>query len=419
MPLEKITLQDIIPREILQTVQDAFSEYTGLAAMIADANGVPVTKQSGFTEFCKLTRSSACGREKCQECGRNGAFNSLRSGRPSVYQCHAGMVDFAAPILLNGEYIGHFAGGQTRVYHLDEELLTKKAVEFGVDPEEYIALARQNTVTDWESVERAATFLMEISKVLSQIAYERLQVIREKSRIERAAEIQNDFLRDYSQGAVVKIQPLVDYLKKVGEGTLKQDDNNKIFAKEMSRTLQRRITLLNESVDRMDISTDKVILREGMYDIRMMMERKINELQPFLNENEVEIVLKIGEDIPQGLIGDAMRIGEVIGECVRNCVYRNDASKVEIEFSTTQSGYGVLLEIVIKDNGEEISEEHCRMITDYVNSRRSVEILEDNALEKGMAMTGHILYAMSGTFVISSEYGVGNEIRIHIPQLAA
>ena len=51
-----VKLLDLIDRETLQTIQDGFSNATGMAALTVDLDG-PVTNLSNPTDFCmKLTR---------------------------------------------------------------------------------------------------------------------------------------------------------------------------------------------------------------------------------------------------------------------------------------------------------------------------------------------------------------------------
>ena len=70
-----------------------------MAALITDENGVPLTEGSGFSEFCtEYCRSSAEGRKRCEQCDRNGAARVFETGKPVSYFCHAGLVDFAAPL---------------------------------------------------------------------------------------------------------------------------------------------------------------------------------------------------------------------------------------------------------------------------------------------------------------------------------
>ncbi|MFR4775607.1 MAG: PocR ligand-binding domain-containing protein, partial [Lachnospira sp.] len=53
MPMEnELHLTDLIDIEMLQRIQDAFSDMTGIASVTTDADGVAVTKGSHFSDFC-------------------------------------------------------------------------------------------------------------------------------------------------------------------------------------------------------------------------------------------------------------------------------------------------------------------------------------------------------------------------------
>ena len=107
-----VRLTELISPSVLQEIQDGFANVTGMAALTTDADGVPVTQGSNFTDFCmKYTRCSAKGCKRCEECDRMGGEKTRETGLAQAYVCHAGLMDFAAPIMLNGEFIGSFIGG--------------------------------------------------------------------------------------------------------------------------------------------------------------------------------------------------------------------------------------------------------------------------------------------------------------------
>ena len=111
--VQNYTLTELIKPNILQQIQDAFSEYSGMASITTDAEGVPVTAGSNFTHFCTdLIRITEAGCKNCFNCDKMGAAQAMETGLPSVYTCHSGLVDFSAPIMLNGKMIGCFVGGQ-------------------------------------------------------------------------------------------------------------------------------------------------------------------------------------------------------------------------------------------------------------------------------------------------------------------
>lgn len=174
MDLNNITLLDVIDIRTLQSLQDAFAAATGMAALATDDNG-PVTEGSNFTDFCmKLTRESRVGAERCNRCDLKGGEEASRTGKPSVYYCTSGLMDFAAPVIVNGRHIGSLIGGQVLPEEPDEEKFRRIAGEIGVDPDQYIAALRKVKVVPKKQIEAAADLLWQMANALSEVGYQRL-----------------------------------------------------------------------------------------------------------------------------------------------------------------------------------------------------------------------------------------------------
>lgn len=108
-------LRDVVEVSVLQEIQDRFSDATGLAAIIVDYQGKPVVRYSNFRPFCARVRQYASGREGCEQSDAHAGLEAVRLGRPYVYRCHMGLVDLAAPIVVNGQYLGSIMAGQVQV----------------------------------------------------------------------------------------------------------------------------------------------------------------------------------------------------------------------------------------------------------------------------------------------------------------
>ena len=138
MAEKEITLLDVIDRAQLQSLQDAFAKATGMAALATDKSG-PVTQLSSPTDFCmNYTRKSSVGCERCNLCDLKGGEQASRTGKPAVYYCHGGLVDFASPIIVNGKQIGSLIGGQVLTEEPDLDKFRAIAKEIDVDPDEYV-----------------------------------------------------------------------------------------------------------------------------------------------------------------------------------------------------------------------------------------------------------------------------------------
>lgn len=169
----EVKLVDIIDVNFLQTFQDNFAESVGVASITVDIEGNPVTTPSNFTTFCmKHNRESVVGRKRCMECDSKGGEESARTGKPAIYDCHAGLVDFAAPIMLEGKQIGSILGGQVLTSTPDESKYRQIAQDIGVDPDEYIRSLSEIKQLSRKSVEAAANVLYLVANTLSKAWYQ-------------------------------------------------------------------------------------------------------------------------------------------------------------------------------------------------------------------------------------------------------
>lgn len=171
-------LSDFMDMAHLQEIQDAFSEATGLAAIAVDAEGNYITKGSGFTDFCmKHTRGCNEGAKRCQKCDATGH---------GVYECHAGLMDFANDIILNGEKVGSIIGGQVLPHEPDEEKFRNIAQDLGIDPDTYVRAVQKVPVRSEKGIRAAASLLgdivnrMVLQEYMNATEYKKIHVWEEE-----------------------------------------------------------------------------------------------------------------------------------------------------------------------------------------------------------------------------------------------
>lgn len=165
--LMKIT--DIIDVEVLQKIQDSFSDATGFATITVDYKGNPITRYSNFSGYCTKVREDDRCIECCFRSDAHGGIEAARSGKPSVYICHGGLVDMAVPIMVKGNYLGAILSGQVRI---DEESMKKlplgassELLDISDNPE-LQELYSKTEVTTLEQVQAGAELLYTIANYL-------------------------------------------------------------------------------------------------------------------------------------------------------------------------------------------------------------------------------------------------------------
>lgn len=188
--LKKIRIEDVIDISILQKFLDNFAVSMNLASVAVDIDGNPITKPSSYTRFCmNFTHSTKTGDDRCAESHKKGGEEAARTGKPYIYKCHAGLIDFAAPIMVDGMQIGTILGGQILTSRLSEEEVKKTAREIGVDEDKYLDAANEVNISAEKNIKAAAEVLFIVANSLSQIGFQK----------HRLKEMSNDLVDRFAQ----------------------------------------------------------------------------------------------------------------------------------------------------------------------------------------------------------------------------
>lgn len=114
-------IEDIFLLEQWEKVQDSLADLTGMAILMVDYRGVPVTKHSNCCSFCQKVREDPILKKYCEKCDSRGGAEAVRENRPYIYQCCFGLIDAAIPIVLQNVYLGALMIGQVRTERKDLE----------------------------------------------------------------------------------------------------------------------------------------------------------------------------------------------------------------------------------------------------------------------------------------------------------
>lgn len=142
-------LSDMIDKKKLQQLQDTMAEALDMAFIAVDYRGRPVVEYSGFTDFCCRMRERPCSRDLCFQCDAHGGLHATITGEPYIYRCHAGLVDFAVPLILDGRYLGSLLGGQLELTDAEHDLqpILPQTTDWRSDPEMIAAAGRVHRIS--------------------------------------------------------------------------------------------------------------------------------------------------------------------------------------------------------------------------------------------------------------------------------
>ncbi len=415
--MKDIKLTALIPPEILQRFQDGLSKFTGMAVLTTDENGVPVTEGSGFTDFCtNLTRKSPIGCRLCEECDKNGALQTFLNKKPAVYRCHAGLIDFASPIMVDGRVIGSIIGGQVRTGPIDTEYMSGIAKGLQIDPDVYISAAEKTSVLPMRTIEKAAEFLHEIAQLLSELAYTNYLALSQSRRLERAARSQSAYIMDMSLNMEKDVNDWMSIAKEaVNNG---DKDVMETSIKELIGKSTNVYSMIGDTVDYIRMSGGNVYLNENVYSPIELLNQTTEDIKDNNSEKEMSLTVSSDETVPPFLLGDSGKIGQILNKLFLGCAAYSEKPDIAVNASCRKVSYALILDIVISARGLTVPEDVIEVVNNNLTNTST-----DNAVnghgESYFATSLINVLTKQISAAIAAEYGEKGEsiFRLSIPQL--
>ena len=412
----ELHLTDLIDVNTLQMIQDAFSDLTGMAALTTDKNGIAVTDGSNFTDLCmKYTRNSEVGKHRCEVCDRKGAELALASGKFCSYYCHAGLVDYAAPIMANGEMVGSFIGGQVLTEPPDLKKFERVAGEIGVDPEKYVEAVQKVKIIDKELVDRASHFLYVIAVVLSNIAYRSYELDKSRHEAERASNVKSDFLANMSH----EIRTPMNAVIGLADLALREEMSApaREYIHQVKASSNNLLVIINDILDFSKIESGKMDVVEVEYEPLSLVNDLTGIVNSRIGDKDIEFIMDIAPDIPQDLYGDNIRIHQIILNLLTNAVKFTNQGSVRLEMSCERKDKDTaIIKVAVCDTGIGIKKAD---MTKLFNSFQQVDSKRNRNIEGtglGLAISQQLLHLMHGKISVESEYEKGTKFFFELPQ---
>jgi excisionase family DNA binding protein len=175
-PLPRLT--DLVSTVCLQNIQEGFAQAVGVASLVFDLAGTPLTSISNTCAFCHLGRTSEGFRRSCSASWSDLA--NVEEDTPAVHLCHAGIGYAVAPIWVHGTRVGLVVGGQFWSQQPDTEQMrfnsSRLGMAFGLEASDLLNAMASVPVFSDERVFLVTRLLATIADALSEIGFQAYEV---------------------------------------------------------------------------------------------------------------------------------------------------------------------------------------------------------------------------------------------------
>lgn len=415
MEIEKLSLIDLIDADTLNSIEIAFCEMTEMSAGISNSDVQAITQQYYFSDFCKMVRNSSAGGKLCQGCDEKTAKMVHQSKETVFYKCHAGLTNFAAPIMIQNRILGLFFGGRVLNEELDEKEALIHAREIDVDPKTYLAKLQKVPVFTEEEIRNAADFLYALANILSNIGYSRYKILQSNEELEQATQVKSDFLANMSHEIRTPMNAIIGMSELAMREPIPPEAAD--YISQIKNAGQTLITIINDILDFSKIETGEVEIHPVEYSPVFLMNSVIGTIVTRIGVKDVELIVDIPPDLPETLYGDNIRIEQIILNLAGNAAKftRHGQIVLKLEYQVTSEDE-LDLRISVIDTGIGIRKKDIGQLFDAFKriDLKSTHEIEGTGL--GLAISKQFVTQMDGTMHVESEYGEGSCFSFTIPQ---
>lgn len=262
-----------------------------------------------------------------------------------------------------------------------------------------------------------ALFAIQILLVLIIVKIESTQnaLVESVDKAKHAEQSKSEFLANMSHEIRTPMNAIVGMCELI----LREPDINDSVREDcfnIQTSGRSLLSIVNDILDFSKIESGKMEIIEQEYNIASTLNDVINMAMTRKGDKKIEIIVQVDPDIPCGLIGDEIRIRQIMINLITNAVKFTETGAVTLKVSQTKQEYGINLNVSVIDSGIGITPENLEKL---FTSFQQVDTKKNRSIEGtglGLAISKKLLSAMGGFISVNSEYGKGSEFRFVVPQ---
>lgn len=189
------------------------------------------------------------------------------------------------------------------------------------------------------------------------------------------------------------------------------------YATNIQSAGQLLLAVINDVLDFSRIESGKLELIPAEYSIQQMMNDCYNMIVMRAEKKNLLLEVHNNPNMPSRLIGDEIRVRQMIINLLTNAVKYTSAGKITmtLDFQRT-SEKSIILKVSVRDTGMGISPENQQELFSDFNRFDETNTRNIEGTGLGLSITKRLVEKMGGTIGVESTVGVGSNFWFEIPQ---
>ncbi len=253
-----------------------------------------------------------------------------------------------------------------------------------------------------------------IARDISKLKETQRELLLAKEKAEQASQIKSQFLSVMSHEIRTPMNAVIGLAHFLMEEDPRPDQLENL--KTLQFSAENLMALINDILDYNKIDSGKVELEQVPFDIRNIIHRIVHSHSFQANEKSLKITCEIDEAIPELLIGDSLRIGQIVNNLVSNAIKFTDKGFVRISISREFTQDKLTdIKFVFEDTGIGIPENKRKSIFEAFTQASSSTSRKYGGTGLGLAIVKRLVELHGGDITVRSRNQSGSIFEFIIP----
>ncbi len=253
----------------------------------------------------------------------------------------------------------------------------------------------------------------DLRETLEQMEIQNVELDLAKKRAQEAARIKSEFLANMSHELRTPLNGVIGFTRLTLKSELNPTQRDHMLT--IERSANNLLTIINDVLDFSKLEAGKLILESIPFPLRNSLDEVVTLLAHSAHDKGLELTLNIKNDVPDNVIGDPLRLQQVITNLVGNAIKFTENGNIDIHVERRSiSNNKVQIEVQIRDTGIGIPErDQSRLFQAFRQADASIS-RRHGGTGLGLVITQRLVNEMGGDISFHSQPNRGSTFWFHI-----
>ncbi|WP_192954762.1 response regulator [Gallaecimonas mangrovi] len=232
-----------------------------------------------------------------------------------------------------------------------------------------------------------------------------LKIAQEKA--EQATKAKSDFLANMSH----EIRTPMNAILGMNHLALRTDltDKQRDYLGKIDIAAKALLRIINDILDFSKIEAGQMSLEKTDFSMEKVLENMANLVQLNIDKKGLELLFDIGSDVPDHLVGDPLRLGQVLTNLVNNAVKFTEKGEIVVAIQRESTSHNqVTLRFTVTDTGIGMSQEQLSRLFQSFSQADNSTTRRYGGTGLGLVICKRLAGLMGGSTGVESELGKGS-----------